>query len=97
VYDVDIIRFSAIQSPHLLKETLTPEMVFDEGYATWRGIYPGDHVESVQERMELVRLAKINPKEYVEKFKEWSIQRMDRLRRDGWRKAREREFVQVKI
>jgi len=46
-----------------------------------------DHIDSVKEREELVKLAKINPKQYLDEIRKWGIDRMARLARDGWRKA----------
>ncbi len=86
-YDMDIARFAATKTPHLLVKKLTPEVLFDEGYATWRGVYPGDHIDSARERQALVALAKTDPKAYLEKIKTWGIERMKRLRAEGWRKA----------
>ncbi len=89
-FDMEVARFSALKTPHLLKEEITPELLFDEGYATWRGIYPGDHIDSLKEREEIVALARTDPKEYIRKIKSWGIERMERLRQEGWRKANER-------
>ncbi len=86
-YDMEVARFSATKSPHLLVKKLTPEVLFDEGYATWRGVYPGDYIDSARERLQLVALAKEDPKEYLRKIKTWGIERMARLRAEGWRKA----------
>ena len=86
-YDMDVARFSATRSPRLLTKTLTPEVLFDEGLATWRGIYPGDHIDSLKEREEIVALAKTDPKAYLERIKTWGTERMKRLREEGWRKA----------
>lgn len=70
---------------------VTPEFLFDEGYCTWRGVYPGDHIDSVTERAELMQLAKTDKKRYFEEFKTWGIRRMERLAQAGWRKAHEGE------
>ena len=86
-YDMEVARFAGQKLPH---REITPELLFDEGYCTWRGVYPTDHVDSVREREELVKLSKINPKTYLEEFKKWSIERMERLANEGWRKAHER-------
>jgi hypothetical protein len=86
-YDMEVARFAGQKLPH---REITPEMLFDEGYCTWRGVSPTDHVDSVREREELVKLSKINPKKYLEEFKKWSIERMERLSNEGWRKAYER-------
>lgn len=61
----------------------------EEGYCAWRGIYPSDHIDSAIERSEIIRLAKIDPKKYMQEMKEWANRRMERLSREGWRKANE--------
>lgn len=86
-YDMEIARFSALKLPVSLRDKVSPEMLFDEGYATWRGIYPGDHIDSAKEREALLSLAKVNPKKYFETIKSWGVERMERLRAEGWRKA----------
>jgi hypothetical protein len=70
---------------------VTPEFLFDEGYCTWRGVYPRDHIDSAKERNALLQLAKTDRKRYFEEFKTWGIKRMERLAQAGWRKANERE------
>jgi hypothetical protein len=92
-FDMDVARF-------LLQKTapasrVTPEFIFDEGYCTWRGVTPSDHIDSVRERNELVQLAQTDRKRYFEEIKNWSNNRMERLARDGWRKANEREPVKT--
>ncbi|MCL4476674.1 MAG: hypothetical protein M1508_10680 [Nitrospirae bacterium] len=87
-YDMDIARFQAqkIKADAL---NITPDFIFDESYCTWRGIYPTDHIDSVVERTEIMKLAKINPRKYLEELKEWANTRMERLSKEGWRKANE--------
>ncbi len=87
-YDMDIAKFSGAK---LSASNITPDYLFDEGYCTWRGTYPSDHIDSVREKEELTAMAKVNPKKYLEEFKHWSINRMKRLRDEGWRKANERQ------
>jgi hypothetical protein len=86
-YDMDVARFSEQKLAH---RKITPELLFDEGYCTWRGVSPTDHIDSVREREELVKLAKINPKKYLDEFRKWGIERMERLAHEGWRKAYDR-------
>lgn len=93
-YDMDIARFQA-QKIGKTPIPLTPEFIFDEGYCTWRGIYPTDHIDSVKEREELVKLAKINPRRYLEEIKDWAKQRMEKLKMEGWRKTNGKEGVAV--
>lgn len=92
-YDMDVAELYAQKLPYQHSPKNSPEMLFDEGYATWRGIYPDDHIDSARERTELAALARVDPKKYLKELKEWSIRRMECLKREGWRKAHERETV----
>lgn len=91
-YDMDVVRF-ALSS--LSAKDITPEFVFDNGYCTWRGMYPTDYIDSLKERQEITELAKIDPKRYLEELKNWSINRMDRLRVEGWRKTNGGEKIWI--
>ncbi|MFC1549554.1 hypothetical protein ACFL4R_01635 [Nitrospirota bacterium] len=86
-YDMSVAGFAAANLPSHLKTGLSPATLFDEGYATWRGVYPGDHIDSAMEREEIIKLAKVNPKEYMVRIREWANSRMERLASEGWRKA----------
>lgn len=83
-YDMEVARFAG---QRLRRAEMTPAFIFDEGYCTWRGVYPTDHIDSVRERCEMVELSKVNPRKYLDEFKRWGIQRMERLSSEGWRKA----------
>jgi hypothetical protein len=83
-YDMDVARFS---SGGRIDGAISAERLFDDGYCTWNGMYPGDHIDSVRERERITALAKTNPVEYLKKLKTWAIERMERLRDEGWRKA----------
>ena len=92
-YNMEVARFMMQKkSP---ASQVTPEFLFDEGYCTWRGVYPGDHIDSAREREELLKLAKTDKKRYFEEFKTWGVKRMERLALAGWRKANEREPVKT--
>lgn len=93
-YDMEIARFQA-QKIKAKPDEVTPHFIFDKGYCAWRGIYPSDHIDSVAEREEVVKLAKVNPRKYLEELREWANRRMERLEREGWRKAREGDQVGV--
>jgi len=88
-YDMEVAGLYSSRLPSSEKEKLSPELLFDEGYITWRGVYPGDHIDSVKEREELATLAKVNPKKYFDEMRTWAINRMTRLKDEGWRKAYE--------
>ena len=85
-YNMEMAGFLGKRLP---QNSITPEFLFDEGYCTWAGLYPADHSDSVTERRNLLRLAKIDRMRYFREFKKWSLERMDRLAREGWRKAGE--------
>lgn len=70
------------------RSRLTPGALFDEGYCTWNGIYPGDHIDSVREREIITAMAKSDPREYLQRLKSWASERMARLQNEGWRKAK---------
>ncbi len=90
-YNMDMARFM-LQKVSPAHE-ISPEFLFDEGYYTWNGIYPSDITDSAKERQALTELAKTDRRKYFEEFKNWGINRMERLAREGWRKAHERENV----
>lgn len=83
-YDMERIDF---YKNKIAAATLTPGVVFDEGYCTWHGMYPGDHHESVREREEIAALAKKDPLLYLKTIRSWTTERITRLQREGWRKA----------
>ncbi len=90
-YNMELARFmmQKVAGPG----QVSPGFIFDEGYLTWNGIYPQDIIDSAKERQELVKLAQTDRKRYFEEFKNWGVTRMERLAREGWRKAHERENV----
>ncbi len=88
-YDIDVARF--MMQRVVPAHRVTPEFLFDEGYCTWRGVTPSDHIDSLREREYLTQLVKTDRKLYFEEIKSWGNNRMARLAREGWRKAHERE------
>jgi hypothetical protein len=91
-YDMSIARFQSVKLA-IAHESLTPEFIFDEGYCTWRGIYPTDHIDSLKEREDIIKLAKVDPKRYLREIKDWGNKRMKKLAEEGWRKASVEEIV----
>ncbi len=90
-YNMEVARFMAQKVASA--DAVAPGFRFYEGYCTWRGIYPNDHIDSARERDELVKMAKTDPRRYFEELKTWGNRRMERLAREGWRKAHEAEPV----
>lgn len=91
-YDMDVAKFA---SRALSVKDITPEFIFDQGYCTWRGLYPMDYIDSLIEREKIKKLAKTDPKKYLEELKNWGTNRMERLKAEGWRKASKGEEIWV--
>ena len=47
-FDMEVARFMLQKIAPA--DQVTPEFIFDEGYCTWRGVTPTDHIDSVKER-----------------------------------------------
>lgn len=86
-YDMALARSLSLNFAELRGVRLSPEAIFDEGYATWLGMYPGELVESRAEREELKALSKTDPREYFRRMRQWANSRMERFKEQGWRKA----------
>ncbi len=86
-FDMDVARFYISEKLSIDPEDVTPEFVFDDGWATWRGIYPGEEDERAKELDELKAILGEDPRRYFEAFRDWATRRMERLRKEGWRKA----------
>lgn len=86
-YDMDLVRMFAITKLSMDPAHVTPEFVFDEGYATWREMYPGETVDITDERNKIIALKDSDPKEYLAAINSWAVERIQRLKDDGWRKA----------
>lgn len=83
-YDMEAARFMGEKH---IKGEITPGLLLDQGYCSWNGVYPGDNLDSVREREKIIALAKTNPVEYFKKLRSWAVERMEKLKNEGWRKA----------
>lgn len=92
-YEMDIATLLSAGMPSEHKKNLSPELIFDEDYCSWRGVYPGDHTDSIKEREQILALAKVDPKRYLSEMKSWANSRMEKLKQQGWRKASDRVAV----
>ena len=86
-YNMELARFVCSKKLDIDDNKITPDFLFDEGYATWKEIFPGEQEISKKERESIVSLAKSNPKEYFKKFSNWANERMEKFKNMGWRKA----------
>ncbi len=86
-YDMEIARMFAITKLKMDPEIVNPEFIFDSGYATWREMYPGETEDITHERNEIIATKDQDPKGYLEKIRSWNVERVERLKKEGWRKA----------
>lgn len=86
-YDIEIARFLLTGKRGISPYKVTPEFVFDEGYAAWKETYPGELKEIEGEKAKIVKLLEEDPKLYFQAIKEWAIARANKLKAEGWRKA----------
>jgi hypothetical protein len=84
-FDMDAAK---LMGDRHIKGEITPALLFDEGFCTWNGVYPGDHIDSVREREKIIALAKTDPLEYLKRLKTWAVERTEKLKHEGWRKAK---------
>ena len=83
-YDMEAARFMGEKH---IKGEITPGLLLDQGYCSWNGVYPGDNIDSVREREKIIALAKTDPAEYFKKLRSWAVERTEKLKNEGWRKA----------
>ncbi|HID97508.1 MAG TPA: hypothetical protein EYP57_04885 [Thermodesulfobacteriaceae bacterium] len=86
-YDMDLARFLMVSKLQVTADMVSPEYLFDSGYATWQEMYPGEHEEIREERNEIITMLKTDPARYLQEISRWNIARVQRLKADGWRKA----------
>jgi hypothetical protein len=86
-YDMDLARFMTVSKLMLDAETIQPGYLFDSGYACWLEMYPGEKQDILDERAEILKLQKNDPRRYLQEISSWNIARIQRLKADGWRKA----------
>ncbi len=86
-YDMVLARMSIIQRLMVGAEEITPEFIFDHGYACWQEMYPGEQKEIKEEKAGIVKLMKEDPKVYLTTIQNWNINRVEKLKTEGWRKV----------
>ena len=85
-YDMEIARFYA-EHAHKDPARITPESLFMDGLASWTGTTPTDQVDLPKERDRIIRLRDQDQKRYMDEFRLWANNRVERLRKEGWKKA----------
>ncbi len=86
-YDMMLAKMLGTTKMALPAEQVTPEFLFDLGYASWREMYPGETEDIAEERQEIIKRKDENPRRYLEEINSWAVTRINRLKNEGWRKA----------
>lgn len=86
-YDMDLAKFLAVSKLMLAPDSVKPGFLFDNGYACWQEMYPGEQQDVQEERKEILALQNEDQTSYLKKISSWNIARIERLKIDGWRKA----------
>ena len=84
---MDLARMYAIAKLGMDPDQVQPGFVFDEGYVTWREMYPGETRDIADERQKIISMKEKRPKEYLNAITAWAVERISRLKAEGWRKA----------
>lgn len=86
-YDMDLARMLAISKMGAELPEISPEFLFDEGLACWREMYPGETLDIADERWQIIQKKDKDPKAYLQEINSWAVNRIQRLKESGWRKA----------
>ncbi len=87
-YDMDLARFLVVSRLMVDAAVVEPGYLFDSGYACWLEMYPGEKDDILAERQEIMAIQKEDPTRYLREISRWNIARIERLKEEGWRKAR---------
>ena len=87
-YDMELARFMAVSKLTVEPDAVRPGFLFDSGYACWLEMYPGEKQDILEERAEIMKLQKVDQNRYLQEISNWNIARVERLKADGWRKAK---------
>ena len=86
-YDMDIASRLAEEKLKVDPETVVPEFIFDNGYVCWQEMYPGEQADIKEERQKIIELLDQDRQQYLEAMQSWNIDRIERLKAQGWRKV----------
>lgn len=86
-YDLELAQFLAAAKLQMPPDAVDPGFLFDSGYATWQEMYPGEQQDILAERAQIMELLKTDSREYLQRINRWNIERVARLKAEGWRKA----------
>jgi len=86
-YDMILAQMLIVQKLVVEPAAVTPAFLFDNGYACWLEMYPGEKADIKDERDSIIKLIKDDQKKYLEAIGNWNIDRVEKLKSQGWRRA----------
>lgn len=86
-YDMVLATMQIMQGRMLSGEMVSPEYLFDQGYACWLETYPGEKADIQEERQRIISLKKLDQQRYLQEMIDWNVKRLAELKTQGWRKA----------
>jgi hypothetical protein len=88
-YDMVLARGLLAQKLQTDPEDVTPELIFDRGYACWQEMYPGEKEDIQEDRQKIIELLQEDRSVYLHAMQNWNIERIERLKSAGWRKVQQ--------
>lgn len=85
-YDMDLAKMLAVQQLTIDPNLVDPTFIFDQGYACWQELYPGEKTDIKDEKEKIIQLLQVDQKKYLETIQSWNIERIKKLKAIGWRK-----------
>lgn len=86
-YDMTLARMYGITRFSMPAEEVKPAFLFDQGYAVWREMYPGETDDIAGEREAIIARKDQDPTGYLREINAWAVNRVLLLKEAGWRKA----------
>jgi len=86
-YDMTLAEMQYLQNRTVYQELMTPDKIFDQGYACWLETYPGEREDIRGEREQIIALKDFDQQTYLKEMMSWNIKRLAELKARGWRKA----------
>ena len=88
-YDMELARGLFTKKLQIDPEDVFPEFIFDNGFACWQEMYPGEQEDIRGDREKIIELLQQDRNVYLQAMQNWNIERIERLKAEGWRKVQQ--------
>lgn len=88
-YDMELARGLLTKKLQIDLDYVAPEYIFDNGYACWQEMYPGEQKDIKEDREKIIELLQQDRNVYLHAMQNWNIERIERLKSAGWRKVQQ--------